>query len=100
MKKLVLLISGLLVTISSFALSPEIAPAEKSFMDDKVPFERPERVAITRGRGVLGNPEGFADLRESELIPDLHDQHLALFHGQEIDGHDPSGRSHLGAQDL
>src|SRR3954471_21804831 len=53
--------------------------SEKSFMDDKVLFERRERVAITRRRRVLRNAERFRDLGKSELAPNLHDQDLALF---------------------
>src|SRR5688500_1691250 len=59
--------------------------SEKSFMGDKILFQSGKRVAITRGRRVLRNPQRFSDLREGQLVPDFHDQHLPLFHWQKIE---------------
>src|SRR2546423_3308049 len=60
--------------------------SEKSFMDDKVLLQGRQSVTITRCRRVLGNRKGRRDLGERQLVPDLHDQHLALFHWQKING--------------
>src|ERR1043166_167129 len=57
----------------------------KSLMADKILFQRRQGVAVARGRRVLRNSEGLADFRESELVPNLHDQHLALLDRQKID---------------
>src|SRR5438045_6201591 len=60
--------------------------SEKSFMDDKVLFQRGKRVTITRRRRVLGNRKGRRDLGEGELVPDFHYQHLPLLDWQKING--------------
>src|SRR4051794_18574647 len=44
----------------------------------KILLQRGQGVSITRGRCVLRNAEGFADLCESEIVPDFHDQNLPL----------------------
>src|SRR3954469_21757421 len=59
--------------------------SEKSFMGNKVFLERAKRIAVARSRRVLGNSEGRRDLGEGEFVPDLHHQHLTLFHWQTID---------------
>ena len=54
-------------------------------MGDEILLQRHQGVAVARGRRVLRNPERVADLRERELVPDLHDQHLALLDWKTID---------------
>src|SRR5436190_6433227 len=57
----------------------------KSLMADKILFQRRQGIAVAGGRRVLGNCERLADFRESELVPDLHDEYLSLFNWQPID---------------
>src|ERR1700731_1815627 len=57
----------------------------KSFMGDKIFLERRERIAIARRRRVLRNPQDSADVRKGQLVPDFHDQHLALLGWKKID---------------
>ena len=54
-------------------------------MSDKIFLERRQRIAIARRRRVLGNSEDSADVRKGQLVPDFHDQHLALLGWKEID---------------
>src|SRR5207237_8441215 len=57
----------------------------KSFMSDKIFLERRQRITIARRRRVLGNSEDSADVRKGQLVPNFHDQHLALLGWMEID---------------
>src|ERR1700686_710580 len=57
----------------------------KSFMGDKVFLERRQRITIARRCGVLGNSQDRADVRKGQLVPDFHDQHLALLGWKQID---------------
>src|SRR5438477_6542060 len=48
----------------------------KSLMVDEILFQRRQGIAVAGGRRVLGNRERLADFRESQLVPDFHDEHL------------------------
>src|SRR5436190_12545082 len=57
----------------------------KSLMVDEILFQRCQGIAVAGGGRVLGNRERLADFRESELVPDFHNEHLPLLNRQTID---------------
>src|SRR4029077_19678422 len=47
--------------------------------------QRRQRIPVTRGRGVLRYTKCAGDLGKGQFVPNFHDEHLALFAGQNID---------------
>src|SRR5438876_11113514 len=48
-------------------------------------LQRSERIAIARRGRILRDAECFGDLRESEFVPNFHDQDFALIAWQAVD---------------